>query len=41
MGDFVAGGNYTTGAWRTTFKIQSVGAQKEESCNIKLDTVQI
>lgn len=28
MGDFVSNGNYTTGNWNTTFKIQSVSEEK-------------
>ncbi len=38
MGYLVTHGNYTTGNWKTTFKIQSVGAERQTDCNIKFDT---
>ena len=41
MGYFVSHGTYITGNWKTTFKIQSVGAEKEASCNIDLEQLSI
>lgn len=38
MGYFVSNGKYTTGNWKNTFKIQSVGEEKQVDCNIKFDT---
>lgn len=38
MGYFVSNGNYTTGNWKTTFKIQAVGEERQLDCNIKFDT---
>ncbi len=37
MGNFVSHGNYITGNWKTTFKIQSVGEEKAADCNIGFD----
>lgn len=41
MGYFVSNGNYVTGNWKTTFKIQSVGEELQTDCNIKSDTLNI
>ena len=41
MGNFVSHGNYVTGNWKTTFKIQSVGEELQTDCNIKSDTLNI
>ncbi len=41
MGNFVSHGNYTTGNWKTTFKIQSVGEELQTDCNIKSNTLSI
>lgn len=41
MGNFVSHGNYVTGNWKTTFKIQSVGEEKETDCNIEFDQFSI
>ncbi len=41
MGNFVSHGNYITGNWKTTFKIQSVGEELQADCNIKCDTLNI
>ncbi|MDD4570396.1 MAG: DUF4179 domain-containing protein [Tepidanaerobacteraceae bacterium] len=41
MGDFVSHGNYVTGNWKTTFKIQSVGEELQADCDIKCDTLNI
>jgi hypothetical protein len=38
MGHFVSNGNYITGNWNTTFKIQFVGEEKQTDCNIKFGT---
>ena len=37
-GYFVSNKNYTTGNWKTTFKIQSTKEEMERECNIKFDT---
>jgi len=37
MGHFVTHRSYTTGNWKTTFKIQSVGEERQTNCNIKFD----
>lgn len=41
IGDFVSHGNYITGNWKTTFRIQSVGEELQTDCNIKCDTLNI
>lgn len=41
MGFFVSHNNYIEGNWKTTFKIQSVGEEKEVKSNIKLDNLDI
>lgn len=37
-GHFVSNGKYTTGNWKTTFKLQSVEEEKQIDSNIKFDT---
>lgn len=39
MGYFVSNENYITGNWKTTFKIQSIGEEKQVDCNIKIDSL--
>ncbi|MDI9476085.1 MAG: DUF4179 domain-containing protein [Natronincolaceae bacterium] len=41
MGNFVSHGNYITGNWKATFKIQSVGEELQVGCSIKYDTLNI
>lgn len=41
MGNFVSHGNYITGNWKATFKIQSVGEELQADCNIKHGTLNI
>lgn len=41
MGYFVTNGNYVTGNWKTTFKMQSVGEEKETNCNINIDDINV
>ena len=41
MGNFVSHGNYITGNWKATFKIQSVGEELQADCSIKYDTLNI
>jgi len=41
MGYFVSNGNYITGNWKTTFKIQSVDEELRADCDIKSGTLNI
>ena len=41
MGNCVSHGNYITGNWKATFKIQSVGEELQADCNIKHGTLNI
>ena len=41
MGNFVSHGNYITGNWKATFKIQSVGEELRADRDIKCDTLNI
>jgi hypothetical protein len=40
-GYFVSNGNYITGNWKVSFKMQSVDEEKSLPCNINLDSLQI
>ncbi len=41
MGNFVSHGNYITGNWKATFKIQSVGEELQADCDIKYSALNI